>query len=115
MTNEEYFQLVDKHWDQLESLIEQFHPGSNNRDVHDYRITAPGAEVACELVRQQNTEFSPLENARKFKEERDGGKLCSLFNTVWFGMPESSDVRSIPGFFVLCDLCSEWEGDNYEE
>ena len=33
----------------------------------------------------------------------------------WFGMPESTEVRSYPGFGVLCNLCSEsyvlYEGD----
>ena len=40
------------------------------------------------------------------KEEKYSEKLFSYLNSSWFHAPEKG-CREIPGWFVLCDLCSE--------
>lgn len=34
-------------------------------------------------------------------------QLISLFNDSWWNAPDSLSIHSIPGWEVLCDLCSE--------
>ncbi len=33
--------------------------------------------------------------------------LVSFCNKVWFALPDNRGLHSIPGFYALCDLCSE--------
>ena len=34
-------------------------------------------------------------------------KLIELFNSAWAAAPDSGEIHLIPGWNVLCDLCSE--------
>jgi hypothetical protein len=43
----------------------------------------------------------------KLKEKDDLEGLSRIFHKIWWGMPDQEWVRIEPGFFVLCDLCSE--------
>ena len=74
-----------------------------------YPITAPAAEQACETIRKgigKNWRRNPVDVFDEYVKTRNP-EIVSLFNETWFGMPESSEVRSVPGFGLLCDLCSE--------
>lgn len=73
---DEWWQAVDKNWDNLKSIIIRF--------------------AGQELLKQ----------AEKQRTEKDS-KLSTLFNDVWFRAPDQGWIRDIPGWFVLCDLCSE--------
>ncbi len=105
MLTEEYLQLFDKNFDNIQALVYKYHPYFRN--VHEHTISAPGAEFACEQVRKQIQK----ENNPPNLELRDPLYLNRVFNDTWFGMPESMEVRYEPGFGVLCDLCSEFPDD----
>lgn len=34
-------------------------------------------------------------------------RLIELFNSAWAAAPDSGEIHLIPGWHVLCDLCSE--------
>jgi hypothetical protein len=105
-----WWNTVDTNWEQLSKLIYQFHPCYHVS--HEYTITASMAEKACESIRRDITRQNACEAAEQAKLTRDADTLISILNETWFGMPESTDVRGVSGFFVLCDLCSS---DPYED
>lgn len=43
---------------------------------------------------------------REAKEKTDVRRMIEILNNVWWLMPESV-CRGLPGWFSLCDLCSE--------
>lgn len=111
-TKEEWWSNVDTCWDELKSMIVNYHPAITK--VEWSNITAPNAEAARqEVVRTMpvpEDDWDPLKEAEECKERRlddDGIKLSMILNQVWFGIPESTDCWNIPGFGQLCDLCSE--------
>lgn len=111
-----WWKAVEENWDDLVSLIDRFHPASDNPGT-EYEITAPAAEQVCEIFREdirQNVNANPCERAKKAKQDRNGDELHQIFNQTWFGMPESAEVRYEPGFGILCDLCSEYEPEGVE-
>lgn len=120
----DWWKEVDDNWDNLLLLIEKFHPASHTiDDIYEddllpdsinYPITAPLAEKACEAVRKdirKKENQNPCATATQAKIDRDGLRLYKIFNQTWFGMPESNAVRREAGFYTLCDLCSEYEGE----
>lgn len=42
----------------------------------------------------------------KMKADKDP-KLSLYYQTAWFKLPDIPAIHSIPGFSILCDLCSE--------
>lgn len=107
-TKEEWWQLLDYYKDQLRWLVVEFHP-LYRRARTDMKITAPNAEAACEQIRQEVAKQivdDPLGCFDQFCEQRSDG-VVYILNQVWFGVPESTDCWQLPGFGVLCDLCSE--------
>ena len=112
-TPADWWHVVDQHWDKLLKLIVDWHPASGMRPATDPNaITARMAEGACALVRSEIEAKekhlpSPEDRAHAAKEARDQDTLISLFNSAWFGIPESIGSHRLPGFGQLCDLCSE--------
>jgi len=110
-TKEEWWECVDELQDELIGCVRRFHPNVHN-SYHPNRelvITAADAEAACEKIREeirQNSVGDPVLLAKMYIADRDS-RLVSILNETWFGAPESSSVMSVPGFAVLCDLCSE--------
>jgi hypothetical protein len=108
MTPEQWWAAVDENWSDLEALISDFHPA--NWRKHNHPITAPAAEEVCEDVRTEIRAeglADPVKAANNAMKGRDAGSLHTIFEHTWFGLPESYEIRSLPGFGVLCDLCSE--------
>lgn len=106
---DEWWQLVEKNWEQLERLMRLFHPDGGAADRTAMPITAQRAEAVCEGVRQEIRDAGkgdPVARAAALRQQRDP-LLSLLFTETWFGLPESAMVRAEPGFGVLCDLCSE--------
>ena len=106
-TADEWWDLANKYREQLRSLVRNFHP----LYIHSQKmpITAPAAEECCEVVREHirnKTVDDPLECFDQFLAQKSNG-MVTLLNQVWFGIPESMDAHSLPGFSLLCDLCSE--------
>ena len=107
-TKEEWWFLAKFHKDDLRNLICDFHP-IYKRVRRDMRITAPNAETACAMVRQEivkETIDDPLECFDQFLDQKSDG-LVTILNQTWFGIPESLSCWDLKGFGVLCDLCSE--------
>lgn len=109
-TKEQYWLLVNEHWQVLSDLISTYHPGYGRK--HNMVITANRAENLCQQIREdilddwQIDDECPVKIAEQHKINRSD-EIVSIFNQTWFGMPESYEVRSEPGFSLLCDLCSE--------
>lgn len=47
-----------------------------------------------------------LSKAEKLCKARDGS-LGAVFELAWFNAPDVPQIHEIPGWGVLCDLCSE--------
>ncbi len=118
-TADEWWRLFDYHTANLRNLVAEFHP-AYARWARRMPITAADAEAACEKFREEierETADDPLECFDQFALQRSPG-VVALLNQTWFGVPESADAHSLPGFGVLCDLCSESyrvEGDEDQE
>lgn len=106
-TAEEWWEQVGHYREELLDLVLNFHP--YYRKHHDFVITAPTAEIACQMVREDICDETKIDPAWLFEQYciEKNPKLSKLLDEAWFGMPESITVRSLPGFGVLCDLCSE--------
>lgn len=131
MEKQDWIDTFNRSKNELRDLVEQFHPsvkakvivGGTTVEVPagvillPCPITAPTAEEACEVVRKQIQRTKPQNPLTIFDTLAEdpalhNKELASLLNDAWFGMPESRSVRSLPGFFELCDLC---EGVDEEE
>ena len=75
---DEWWFLVDHHWSDLRML---------------FQIYLTDKEV---------------EKVDVVKEERGAVALYTLLHLVWDGLPDNYLVQSLPGFGVLCDLCSDF-------
>lgn len=110
-TKEEWWAWCNYHKENLRWLVANYHPVylSEGFSHEGLPITTPGAEAICDIVREavkEETVNDPLDCFDQFLEQRSGG-MVTLLNQVWFGVPESRDAHSLPGFGILCDLCSE--------
>lgn len=104
--------VIDEGWSNLLELCRKYHP--NYTKPYKVPSTVILAEKACESIRNQIREEnhpSPLKSMEQAKQDRNFSKLRSICSAIWFGMPESPKVRSEPGFFLLCDICDEYEED----
>ena len=107
-TAEQWWWYFDTSKAVLRALVRNFHPWKPI--AREMPITATGAEMACDHIRREiANDFTgnPLDIFDKADTERDGAALVTLLNETWFGLPESMDCHSLPGFGILCDLCSE--------
>lgn len=125
MTSNDYFQLIDDNKDKLIRLIEKFHPATRTIDNGlvpeslNYPITAKLAEIACqkerEIIKEKGT-INPITYFINAIDSKDIERIVNILNETWFGMPESSAIHNEPGFYVLCDLCSDFPDDiEFEE
>ena len=56
-----------------------------------------------------NENFLPeydMPTAELYKNRRDK-KLASLFQDAWYHAPDTPLLHKIPGWLLMCDLCSE--------
>jgi hypothetical protein len=73
-------------------------------------ITAPQAERACEMVRQQiraNSLDNPEIQFDIALTKQDTEAINDLLSSTWFGVPESTSCWGIEGFSVMCDLLDD--------
>jgi hypothetical protein len=95
--------------DKLKSLIGTYHPVSL-KSVNGMKITAPNAEQACEVVRNQirkNFEGNPVTEFQAALDARDVSKLMKLLNDAWFGVPETIECWNIEGFTEAVNLMDD--------
>lgn len=116
MTEQEWMDQVHRHSEVLRSLVRNYHPASANYSSGGLPITAPGPELACQVVRQEiakETTEPPTETFMKAEAAGDWQTINSLLDSAWFGVPESTECWRIPGFSEAVDLmedCPEEEG-----
>jgi hypothetical protein len=111
----EWWKLLESNIVDLRYLVTNFHPDAEFRH-NDFPITAYLAKKACKGIRNEIRQESNITLADRFNMafiDHNAEELIHLFNSAWFGMPESYESRREPGFFVLCDLCEgiEEEGE----
>lgn len=106
MTRTQWWQLVLDNQAVLDTLIALYHPA--NGLTHRMPSSAPAAEEACKQVRKSYTVKPNFQHA---VTTRDAAGVFDMLNAAWYGLPESLESRQVPGFHVLCDLCSEYEAD----
>ena len=88
-TKEEWWKLVDDSWPQLLGLMNRWIGMTDNEDI-DGNIT----------------ECQRSEEIAKMKQDRDP-RLVSYLNGAWGNAPDVPGLSEIPGWGILCDLCSE--------
>lgn len=113
-THEQWWESLDENWNNIKHLIGVYFPIKDKPlPGEEMRITAPMAErlrrnVIYEITNNKEKEADldlriRLEAWRNTKDRR----LLGILEKTWWGIPESIEVRRIPGFYILCDLCSE--------
>jgi hypothetical protein len=76
-TPEDWWNLVEERWEELHAIL--------------YSLTS----------------LEELGKAELAKTSKDWQSLGSCFQYAWFAAPDSPEIHQIPGWGVLCDLCSE--------
>lgn len=88
-TKEEWWSLLDKHWKVLNDILAHY---------LDYRAYMDYSGKPTERTMEQIV-FD-------LKEQRNPD-IARYLNSAWWQAPDSSYIHSIPGWGLLCDLCSE--------
>lgn len=104
MTQEQWWDKVEKSKPSLLGLIDRFYPSKLKKPEWVGEITAAAAEAACQLVRDQIDRANPAGDFESAIVKRDSAIVLTILSDTWFGMPESVTCRSEPGFWDLCDL-----------
>lgn len=84
-TAEEYWAVVDNYWSYILGIIERFAPEFIELDGEHLSITVASTRL---------------------KEKRDL-RLINFFHRTWAAAPDNGTIHLIPGWGILCDLCSE--------
>lgn len=94
-TKKEWWKLVDDHWEDLLSIMDQFLP-----------LNAPATDPPGKTTGKILT-HNALNDIFQAKKNRDGYKLLRYLNGAWGMAPDKPWIHQIPGWGVLCALCSE--------
>lgn len=123
MTTPEWMAKVREHQVRLTALIADYHPAARskvrdremaNRVVDPMPITAHTAEKACQRVREEIADRHKTDPVLDFEtavKADDVGKITTLLNQTWMGVPESTSCWKIPGFKETVDLIEEMPDD----
>lgn len=123
MTTHDWLTNARHDVEKLKDLLRAYHPTMlrgpldtlEDRRRYGLHITAPAAEAACEAVREdvrKNFEGDPVTQLDEALAADDVGKVISLLNQAWFGVPESSSCWNIPGFREAVALLEEPPDDD---
>jgi hypothetical protein len=104
-----WWAVFDNNRANLRRLVEDFHPTQRNQEIaKQFPVSAPIAEAINErVVARSDLPLLPVMEFDEAARVRDHNSLIRLLNATWFGVPESKEARTLPGFMDLCDLCSE--------
>jgi hypothetical protein len=111
MNTSEWLNKCKLHREELRSIVGNWYPYRIEKS--DMIITAPLAESACNVVRNQiieDTKSILLEPEIRFDAallDNNAGELHSLMQATWFGIPESTSCWSLHGFRPLVDLLDD--------
>jgi hypothetical protein len=109
-TIQNWMERVRSNEEVLTDFISAWHP--SKRTQSNMVITAPRTEACCETVRNDiRTKQQDLaEPEVRFKQaitDNNVDVILGLLSDAWFGVPESKDCWTIPGFAVACDLMDD--------
>ncbi len=114
MTKQVWMAKVEANKVELRSFICNYHPANlrarKPSDKMATSITAPQAERACEIVREQIRRESLDFPEMMFDialAKGDSSTISSLLSSSWFGVPESTDCWRIEGFGTAVDLLDD--------
>lgn len=114
MTRQEWLDKVNTNSNILRDFIGAYHPINlrpyANDECISKDITAPNAERACEVIRNQIRKESFDRPDIQFNialKNEDTDTLSKLLSQTWFGVPESTNCWSIPGFSIAVDLLDD--------
>jgi hypothetical protein len=122
MNAQDWLAKVETNKDALRNLISGYHPANlfprSPQSKMDATITAPNAERACEIVREQIRKESFERPDIQFDialAKQDHETISSLLSAAWFGVPESTSCWGIEGFNVAVDLLDDPVEPDYPE
>lgn len=110
MSKETWLAHARVHREKLISLIRRFHPSSPGGGRLSLPITAPNAELACEVVREHiaKTEHGdPVMRFERALAEENILDVVHVLNATWFGVPESTSCWQLRGFPEAVELLEE--------
>lgn len=105
-TKEEWLQYARDKAPALTILLENYHPTNlanplKNTPRFFGEITAHEAEAACAVVRENIAAEDTGDPVYRFQQaliSDDADEICSLLNSAWFGVPESTGCWGVTGF-----------------
>jgi hypothetical protein len=110
-TIDDALEIIQENREVLGDLIASYHPASRtSRRSQSLPITAPDVERNCDIVRgiieleESVMVMSPLERFDRAIGSGDFREIDSLFQSTWFGVPESTSCWEIPGFSLMVDI-----------
>lgn len=112
-TKKEWLEYARINGDLLTQFIKDWHPASKTKvNKTNMRITAAGAEAACETIREsiaakEAGNIAPEERFALALVSGDTSKITSLLNSAWFGVPESTACWQIAGFKEAVELIEQ--------
>lgn len=104
MTMQEWWAELDKHWDKLLPIIQQYHP--SRTESYEPGPSVILAEHACENVRRKIRQEGPI-GPTFAKETRNYEMMSSILSGTWFGVPETTGCWDIEGFRELVSLLED--------
>lgn len=107
MTSKEWLHIVERNLQSLTWIVDRYHP-VNHTGPSDMKITAPDAEADAQEIREQIRSEPPKEiNVPTLFRNRDVFGLYDVFQSTWFGVPESTECWKLRGFGTLVDLLND--------
>src|SRR5579859_1564173 len=88
-TPSDWWACVDRYWPQLRAILYRFIPMDKNEGYDGEILLFPLSKHIEELKEQRNQD------------------LARYFNAAWGAAPDDPSIHRIPGWGMLCDLCSE--------
>lgn len=88
-TKEDWWTTVEDHWDDLQNILKQFLPTEEYQDVEGNITSKPMFEIISNLKKKQDAD------------------IARYLVAAWAAAPDTYQIHKIPGWSVLCDLCSE--------
>jgi len=116
----EWMDKFEKQKHVLRLFVKSWHPGSTEYELAGgggLPITAPSAESACGIIRSRIRKegHNVMKEFDRALENRDYPELYSLLQSAWFGVPESTDCWSLPGFREAVGLLEDGPSDPLDE
>lgn len=95
-TQQDWWNLVERNWEDLSSILWRFLP-MDEREIIDEETNTVVLSPDLKTMAQHVDRLQREKNSH----------LARYFFAAWDSAPDSPEIHVIPGWAVLCDLCSE--------